>query len=258
MLKKIIIFPVFIIISCITSYPGVEIDTTDKISKGQQDNPFSSTDNEFWDRIWNMSGESGYLYFSGFSPVYAEKINSDKILLKEASEAAAVFDGVFGVSEKYTERSSFGTKHGSSFNYIYSRASLEKYLENLEPYYSYEDANTSYRVFRIADSCILPEIEKSRPEITPEWIKRLPEVKGYVFSVGVSGRYSSIADSAAKADDNALEEMIKQKNISIISVDSIFEQGMQYSRSELHNFYIIRRWWSPDMKYFYSLGTLPE
>jgi hypothetical protein len=208
-----------------------------------------------------MSGKEGYLFFTGISPKYLDKKYSKEISLKDAAESAAVFDSVFGVSGKITERSSYGTRSGASFNYIYSSAAYSKYRETFENIFSFEDTGSSYSIFRIKSSLNLPDVEKSRAEASPGWIKMVPVIEGYSFSIGVSGRYSSIADSVKNADASSLEDMIKQKNITVFT-DSGYNKydtrGIEYAASELEGFYIIRRWWSADLKYFYSLGMIKE
>ncbi len=101
-------------------------------------------------------------------------------------------------------------------------------------------------------------LQKAKPH---PGLKKNPEIDGYLFSIGVSGRFSRISDSVRKADDAALEEMIKQKNITVFT-DSGYNysniSGYEYSSSELKGFYIIRRWWSPDLNNFYSLGIIKD
>ncbi len=54
-------------------------------------------------------------------------------------------------------------------------------------------------------------IPESTPDKVPDWVFRLPESGKYIFSVGIAERHSNFADSLARADSNALEEMIKKR-----------------------------------------------
>lgn len=274
LLKKIIFVYPLVFILFFTSCAGVQnINTLTESSypvseSGVSDNKITNNAAEsktpgdsFYRRIWNMSGEEGYLFFTGISPKYLDKKYSDEISLKDAAESGAVFDSVFGVSGKITERSSCGTRSGASFNYIFTSDAYRKYREGFEYIFSFDDSNSSYSIFRIKSSMELPDIEESRAEVSPGWIKKLPVIDGYSFSTGVSGRYSSIAASVKNADAASLEDMIKQKNITVFT-DSGYNKyetrGIEYAASELEGFYIIRRWWSSDLKYFYSLGMIKE
>ena len=215
----------------------------------------------FPEAVWNMTGSDDYLYFTGISPYYLDEKKSDEVLLNDAAQSAAVFEMVFGFSGKITGKSSAGIKTGSSFNYIFNNNSYEYYRDNLEEEETYRESNSVYRIYRVKSSFKLPLIKESEAVKMPDWINRLPEMKGYLFSIGVSGRYSRIADSVRKADSAALEAMIKQKNITVYSdsgYNNLNPQSYEYASSGLKGFYIIRRWWSEDRKIFYSLGLIRE
>ena len=215
----------------------------------------------FPEAVWNMSGQNKYLYFIGISPYYLDEKKSDEILLSDASQSAAVFDSVFGFSGKITGKSSAGIKTGSSFNYIFDSNSYEYYKINLEEEATYRDNGSIYRIYRLENSFEFPSVEKSEKNKTPGWINSLPEIEGYMFSIGVSGRYSRIADSVKNADSAALEAMIKQKNITVYSdtgYNNLNPQSYEYASSGLKGFYILRRWWSSDRRNYYSLGVIKE
>ncbi len=206
-----------------------------------------------------MSPDNEYIYFTGISPYFLDNGKSDEILLKDAAQSAAVYESVFGFSGLIKEKSAVGTRTGVSFNYIYYKPSFDFYFENLESVYSFSDSESVYRVFRIKKKYYTPAIAVSVKNKVPEWINRMPSIAGYSFSIGVSERYSRISDSVRSADSSALEEMIKQKNITVYS-DSGYNysdsSGFEFAGSQLKGFYIIRRWWTPDKRQFYSLGIM--
>ena len=219
----------------------------------------SNSISDFPESVWNMTPDEEYIYFTGISPYYLDSKKSDEILLKDAAQSAAVYDNVFAFSGLIKEKSSMGTRTGVSFNYIYDQSSFEYYYDNLESVYSHNKADSIYRVFRIKKYYNLPKIPVSVENKEPDWIYSMPVAKGYSFSIGVSGRYSRISDSVRNADSSALEEMIKQKNITVYT-DSGYNysdsSGFEYAGSNLKGFYIIRRWWRGDK--FYSLGIMKD
>ena len=238
---------------------GGSSSSDEQVQSGQEAS--LETEKDFPEAVWNMTGEGEYLYFTGISPYYLDDKKSDEILLNDASESAAVFDSVFGFSGKITGKSSAGIKTGSSFNYIFENNSFEYYKSSLEEESTYSEKDTVYRIFRVRKSYIFPAVEKSEKNKVPEWINSLPEIDGYMFSIGVSGRYSRISDSVKNADSAALEAMIKQKNITVYSdtgYNNLNPHSYEYASSGLKGFYILRRWWSPDRKNYYSLGVIKE
>jgi len=258
------ILTVVMILSC-TSSPVKGINhafAENTENQEESDNTASGKGfNNFPEAVWNMTDNDEYLYFTGISPFYINKKISDELLLEDASESAAVFEGVFGFSGKITEKSGSGTRTGASFNYIYSDSSFKYYMENLETVSTYKKNESIFRIFRIQNSMKLPSLIKSSQNYPPLWINKLPEIEGFSFSIGISGRYSRISESVRNADASSLEEMIKQKNISVFTdsgYNNFSSRGIEYASSELKGFYIIRRWWSPDLRNFYSLGMIDD
>ena len=249
----------FLIISCAGSYkPSQNTD--------MQAENVNKSEKSFFDIICNTPESKNNLYFYGFSPVYTDLKKEEKQIIEIASDSVMFFRFIDG---KYASAlSTSGINFDFSKKLIIETDELagDDILEILKLFYNFRNNIISFAVFEIEkesfdyseESYQFSGIPLSARDIEPEWISRLPESEDYIFSVGLSGRYSELSQSLRRADMNAIEEMIKQKSVRVtssISSENTGRNGTEYSDAVIKGFYIIRRWWSPDMRNYYSLGV---
>ncbi len=100
----------------------------------------------------------------------------------------------------------------------------------------------------------------------PAWIAQPPDIPGYLVGVGSSPRKRLFGDSVNAADEKALEELIKQISLNIVSGSLSYtaqgmgswgkETGTEYSKAVVSGFYILARFRSEGGDTFYSLAVL--
>jgi hypothetical protein len=231
----------------------------------------NKTEDLLFDMICNTPENPESLFFYGFSPLYSDTGIEDGVIMESAFESVMLFHDIdvnyFGI---YLES---GTPRPVISRKLFIETGVlnkENIKEKLKLRYNFRNRNISAALFEMGKNDLkssvpeqlyhFPEIEISVREKNPSWINLLPQIKGYNFSIGVSGRYSQISESIRQADLNAIEEMLKQKSISVVSKSdkgNYGTNGTEYSQSAINGFYIIRRWWDKDMRNYYSLGVSP-
>ncbi len=223
----------------------------------------------FFDSVCNTPYSRGSLFFYGFSPHYTDIEKEKDAILESAFESVMLFHDI--------DVSYFGfyLESGAAFQGISKKLFIETEIldkenikEKLKLRYNFRNRNISGALFEMEQNDLtntVPDdfynftgIEISVREKKPSWINLVPEIRDYNFSVGVSERYSRISESIRHADLNSIEEMIKQKSVSVVSKTDKGYYGRnatEHSAAVIKGFYIIRRWWDPDMRNYYSLGV---
>jgi hypothetical protein len=101
----------------------------------------------------------------------------------------------------------------------------------------------------------------------PAWTNTVPEIPGYLTTVGIALQTGYVADSFAAADDQALEDMARQVSVEVSTGRKSIENGvgtasyqsnLEISEAVIAGFYILDRWRTPDGRYYYSLAVVPE
>lgn len=223
--------------------------------------------------ILRNTPESGTnLYFYGFSPYYLDKAALSQKLFDSASLSYMIFRGIDGISAFSYRNINFSPDIYRKIYIGTDDIPAERINEFMNLYYQTAEPLIPFAIYAVdkkkgseiygkaisARDFVFDAIPESTPDKVPGWVFRLPESDRYIFSVGIAERHSSFADSLARADSNALEEMIKQKSVKIVSEtapNSSAEITSEVSSVYLKGFYVIRRWWDSDMKNYYSLAV---
>ena len=261
--RSLIVVSVLIQLSCAGETKAANQTGPDNYGKAVK------SEDIFFDSVCNTPYSRGSLFFYGFSAHYTDIEKENDAILESAFESVILFHNIdvsyFGI---YLES-------GAAFQGISRKLFIEteklneeNIKEKLKLRYNFRNRNISGALFEIEQSDLInidsdnfydfTGIEISVREKKPAWINILPENKDYNFSVGISERYSRISESIKHADLNAIEEMIKQKSISVVSkTDHGYygRNGTEHSAAYIKGFYIISRWWDKDMRNYYSLGV---
>lgn len=133
----------------------------------------------------------------------------------------------------------------------------------------YQDNDNTYAIVRVPglqQPPVVPGIQTGRDK--PTWIDNPPSLPGYNVSVGITQRRRLVKDSIDFADEDALKGIIMTM-LSQVDAEfwsrSVEQQGESTGSTnstitgtgEMTGFYILSRWISPDMSYYYSLAVAP-
>ncbi len=102
----------------------------------------------------------------------------------------------------------------------------------------------------------------------PSWVRRPPEIAGFIVTTGVSLRSRRFRDSIDSADQEALKEILSQTRSSVRMLEDrreVERQGTsmtttvaQEAAATLRQFLVISRHASADGRYYYSLVIARE
>ena len=223
------------------------------------------------------AGFNKYLktYPSKGSPVFFASVQrmSDRekekaAALLNASEQASKYIAVKAVSKFYSEKLNSSIKYMHDLDVLWDRELALDMIDRLEVLQVSQDTYGTYLTSTLPDYSLgsIPWMNITASETSPSWTNLIPEIPGYIVSVGIALQTGYVADSFKAADNQALEDLARQISVDIISGRKVIENGIgtaalltNYEESEvvIPGFYILERWRSPDAHYYYSLAIAP-
>lgn len=187
--------------------------------------------------------------------------------LLQASQQASKFVAVKALSKFYSEKLNSSMKYMRDLDVIWDRDLALEMIDQLEVIEIHQDTYGTYIIAELPTYSIKqPAWVNSSTGSTPEWTSRIPEIPGYIASVGVALQTGYVADSFEASDNQALEDLSRQISVEIVTgkkqiVNSVGTATLNsnYESSEvvIPGFYILARWRTPDSRYYYSLGIAP-
>jgi len=187
--------------------------------------------------------------------------------LLNASEQASKFIAVKAVSKFYTEKLNTSMRYKHDLDVIWDRKLAIEMIDRLEVSRIIQDTYGTYITAVLPDEAIdgIPWQQSSNGGV-PSWTSRIPDIPGYIVSVGIALQTGYTADSFAAADDQALEDLARQVSVQLLSGRKLIENSvgtaswqtnLETSEVVIPGFYIIERWRTPDAHYYYSLAAAP-
>ncbi len=223
---------------------------------------------EFWD-TWP---EGSTPVFLGTAKRLSDRDSERNKALISAAFRATFYNSVEGLSKAYTRFDARGSLRLEDFSLDYDKItpeSLVAMVGQLEIIKELQDNRGTYIIVRYKDGAAMQPLSESlRFSLrSNNWINKPPVIPGYRVSVGYRNQSSHPCDSIERADEMALEEMIKSISTKIISdTGSVDKDGQSASikaitaiaEASVKGFYVIARYVSPDGRDYYSLGICPE
>lgn len=255
----------FFIVSC---------ETTESAASGEsagariKNIPLEDVMSESSGRLWTTVPEDGNPVFLGVADNMFYDENEKEAALQDAALYAALYyylDGETGFLE-YRK---------GQFTYLdvkYMKSMVPEIQERLEVLDTYQDTEGTVLLAKLAGTSAPsygynPVPEGRSGSEKPSWIATIPEIPGFLVSVGVADKRSTLKQSILAADKQALSEMLRQLSLKTkagrLEQDTDIGQveksaTSQVAKAELQGMYILARWHSDNGKYFYSLGVCPE
>jgi hypothetical protein len=106
-----------------------------------------------------------------------------------------------------------------------------------------------------------------RGSLYPSWTVDIPDIPGYLVSLGIADKRFALTESVRAADEEALMGLLSLISVEIEAVraETPTEIGRvsrrvisQTASAEITGLYVPVRWQSEDGRYFYSLAVCPE
>ncbi|MBI9107372.1 MAG: LPP20 family lipoprotein [Spirochaetales bacterium] len=205
-----------------------------------------------------------------FASVIRKSRREDELpaALLQASEQASKYIAVKAVSQFYTERINSSMRYIRNLEVVWDRGLALDMIDRLSLIAVFKDTYGTYIIAELADEN-LPAIPYSTKwkNGKPEWTNVIPEIPGYMVSVGISLQAGYVAESFTASDNQALEDLARQISVDIVTGKRQIEnaigtasiqQNLETSKVVIPGFYILDRWRTPNGRYYYSLGVAPE
>ena len=217
---------------------------------------------------WDTWSSDGVPLFFGTSRRMRDRDEEWGAALLNAAQQAVRYHQVSGLSRFMTENTSKGSGHLGNFQFQWDSSKEVPMLEKLEILKRARDNDGSYLLVRYADGPFqkLPS-QGAVGAGRPGWLTVVPAIPGYRVSLGSTQRKRSPVDSISAADEQALEEMIKQLGLEFSTQRNTIDFGnqgvgtvqssMEIAQATVRGFSVIARWYEPGRGVFYSLGICP-
>jgi len=217
----------------------------------------------------NTPAMGGSPVFFAAAPRMSDRDSEVEVCLASAAAQASKFIAARASSYFLVKENNRDLFYLEGLDVQYDRALAEELVEDLTILRELQDRNGTYILARL-EGHSMPQVSYNLSSAAgePRWIRDFPSIEGYYVGVGVVPRAGRLDTSVAKADDKAMEEIIKQVSVtqftqrSDIEVDTVgtaFAQHRQeISEAVIFGFYVLSRWVSPDGSSYYSLAVCPR
>ena len=216
--------------------------------------------------VWNNVPNSGVPLFLGVAYPHANVEKEKQVALEYAAMQAVRYMKIIGLAHSISVYTSLGHYYGQEIIAHYNESEIADVSSQLQVYSEYRDDTGTYLLAALpslGNGMAFPKIPDGyKVDVTAS----LPKIPGYILSVGGARKYIRMSDSLIAADENALAELLRQKEVHIVTqqeLDVIEGSGdayrgdtYEYSTGVINGFYIIARW--TDGEYFYSLAIAPQ
>jgi hypothetical protein len=228
--------------------------------------PSSSLQNQYKTGYWITNSSDNGLTIIGISNPMVRRQDEIKAAKEDAARKIAMYFGVYGRIETISNTGGNIYEYTATTNadIIYD-TNYEKYIDNLR----FDEKNdvliTTEAIFvRFQYDTSVTRINHNTGFINnrPDWInnRNMPDIDGYVTSVGMARNQRRLKDTVYKATEDAVIRMIQDLSTRINTKEvSVSGQGSssyirEVSRGNLNNFQVIEFWIEPETRYVYVLA----
>lgn len=273
----IFILLVFILISCTSTpssqesdkkeSPGIPIEVDKYIDPVIVNGVIDFTDPAY-SFLWETSPDNGTLLFSSFIPRMAYREDEVKFAVAESARQASILYNA-KVDVKFAVKSNNrDLGYLEAIDIQYDRALAGDLKDSIKIRHHYRDNEGTYILaelgginFRGSFSVVPGEGN------TPDWLYNVPEIPGYLVSIGIVQRSRYKIDSIRKADEQALASLAKQVSVVVkakrtdqeseVSGSAFSETNYEVTSTFIRGFYVLGRWSTDNGNTYYTLAVCP-
>ena len=217
----------------------------------------------------NTMPDDGYPIIFAYTSRLGDRHKEKAHCLLNAAAQASRFLKVSAVSKFYSKQVSGSILYSQDLEIGWDRSIEVDLLDDLKVIKTLQDHNGTYMIVRLESARITPTLSYI-PELfktDPSWILNPPKIPGYIVGAGTVLQTGYMSNSFEAADNQALEEIIRQiavssqdmnRNLESNSTTISINDNIETAEAEITGFYVIQRWYSPDKRYFHSLAIAPE
>ena len=219
--------------------------------------------------LWDTSPDNGTLLFFSSIPGRAYREEEVELAVSEAARQAAMLSGS-KVDAKFAVMSNnrdLGTLEAIEVQYdrglaadLETKIKIVHHLRDNEGTYILAELDGiefkgSFSVVQVDDN-------------GPDWLYNVPELPGYLVSIGAVQRSRYKIDSIRRADEQALANLARQVSVVVKakrtdlqsegSGSGFSETHYQITSTYIRGFYVLGRWSTDNGSTYYTLAVCPE
>ncbi len=243
-------------------------DTSDKYPEPVIVNGVIDFTDPMYSFLWDTSPDNGTLLFFSFIPGRADREEEIKLAVSEAARQAAMLSSL-KVDAKFAVMS-----NNKDLGYLeaidvqYDRGLAEDLVAKIKIRQHYRDNEGTFILAEL-DSISYKEnfsVTKGK-ENEPDWLYNVPEIPGYLVSIGAVQRSRYKIDSIRRADEQALANLAKQVSVVVKakrtdlesegSGSAFSETNYEVTSTFVRGFYVLGRWSTGNGNIYYTLAVCP-
>lgn len=273
----ILLILIFILISCTsTSVELVSGNSESSVNSGTADKYMDPVivdgeidfTNSAYSFLWDTSPDNGSLLFSSFIPRMAYRDEEVEFAVAEAARQASILynakvDAKFAVKSNNRDLG-----YLEAINIQYDRALAGDLKDSIKLRYHFRDNEGTYILAELDGINFRGSFSVVRGEgNTPDWLHNVPEIPGYLVSIGIVQRSRYKIDSIRKADEQALASLAKQVSVVVkakrtdleseVSGSAFSETNYEVTSTFINGFYVLGRWSTDNGNNYYTLAVCP-
>ncbi|MCK5674278.1 MAG: LPP20 family lipoprotein [Spirochaetales bacterium] len=267
----IIILSVSIFLSCTTvpgdSSQGTLVNTQIGVKEIVVDGVIDFTLPEYR-FMWNTAPDNGKLLFSSFIPRRSYREDEVALAISDSARQASILYNA-NVEAKFAVKSNnrdLGYLEAIDIQYDNSLAAeLESKIVIRNHFVDNEGTYILAELEGVKFKGSFSDLAASGDE--PEWLYKVPEIDGYLVSIGSVQRSRYKIDSIRKADEQALANLAKQVSVIVkakrtdrdseISGSTFSETNYEVTSTFVRGFYVLGRWSTDNGNTYHTLAVCP-
>ncbi len=218
--------------------------------------------------MWNTTPENGKLLFSSFIPRRAYREDEIKLAVSDSARQASVLfnakvDAKFAVKSNNRD---LGFLEAIDVQYDKSLAADLKLKIKIKNHFV--DNEGTYILAELDGVKFNGNFSSvTNPGDVPDWIFNVPEIEGYLISIGTVQRSRYKIDSIRLADEQALANLAKQVSVVVkakrtdlnseVSGSAFSETNYEVTSTYIRGFYVLGRWSTDNGSTYHTLAVCP-
>jgi len=218
--------------------------------------------------MWNTAPDNGKLLFSSFIPRRAYREDEINLAILDSSRQASILynakiDAKFAVKSNNRDLG-----YLEAIDVQYDKALASDLQSEIVIRNHFIDNEGTYILAELDGVKFKGEFSDiAAPGGDPEWLYNVPEISGYLVSIGSVQRSRYKIDSIRRADEQALANLAKQVSVIVkakridrdseVSGSAFSETNYEVTSTFVKGFYVLGRWSTDNGNTYHTLAVCP-
>lgn len=218
--------------------------------------------------MWDTAPDNGKLLFSSFIPRRAYREDEIKLAILDSARQASILynskiDAKFAVKSNNRDLG-----YLEAIDVQYDKTLAGDIQSKIVIRHHFVDNDGTYTLAELDGVKFQGEFtDLSDSEGEPGWLYNVPEISGYLTSIGSVQRSRYKIDSIRKADEQALANLAKQVSVIVkakrtdrdseVSGSAFSETNYEVTSTFVRGFYVLGRWSTDNGNTYHTLAVCP-